>query len=61
MNLALGMELFKHSPGMTQEAFGQEFDCYFFSALIYPYLSRKWTDTFIYKIMKDLFGFPQEM
>ena len=60
MNLALGMGLFKHSPGMTQEAFGQEFDS-FFSALLYPYLSRKWSDTFIYKIMKDLFDFPQEM
>ena len=60
MNLALGMGLFKHSPGMTQEAFGQEFDCFSFSALIYPYLSRKWSDTFIYKIMKDLFDFPQE-
>jgi nuclear transport factor 2 (NTF2) superfamily protein len=47
---------------MTQEAFGQEFDWFFFfSALIYPYLSRKWSDTFTYKIMKDLFEFPQEM
>ena len=66
MNLALGMGLFKHSPGMTQEAFGQEFNWFFFSALIYPYLSskylsRKWSDTFTYKIMKDLFDFPQEM
>ena len=61
MNLALGMGFFKHSPGMTQEAFGQEFDWFFFfSALIYPYLSRKWSDTFTYKIMKDLFEFPQE-
>jgi len=35
MNLALGMGLFKHSPGMTQEAFGQEFDLlFFFPALI---------------------------
>ena len=33
----------------------------FFSALIYPYLSRKWSDTFTYKIMMDLFDFPQEM
>ena len=47
---------------MTQEAFGQEFDWFFFfSALIYPYLSRKWSDTFTYKIMKDLSEFPQEM
>ena len=61
MNLALGMGLFKHSPGMTQEAFGQEFNWFFFSALIYPYLSRKWSDTFTDKIMKDLFDFPQEM
>ena len=30
MNLALGMGLFEHSPGMTQEAFGQEFDSFFF-------------------------------
>ena len=34
MNLALGMGVFKHSPGMTQEAFGQEFDCFFLPALI---------------------------
>ena len=33
MNLALGMGLFKHSPGMTQEAFGQEFDWFFFQPL----------------------------
>jgi hypothetical protein len=44
MNLALGMGLFKHSPGMTQEAFGQEFDLLrFFSSS--PYLSRKWSGT----------------
>ena len=58
MNLGLGMGFFKHSPGMTQEAFGQEFDCFFSSS---PYLSRKWSDTFTYKIMKDLSDFPREM
>ena len=58
MNLALGMGLFKHSPGMTQEAFGQEFDCFFSSS---PYLSRKWSGTVTYKIIKDLFELPQEM
>ena len=59
MNLALGMGLFKHSPGMTQEAFGQEFDWFYFS--FSPSLSRKWSGTVTYKIMKDLFDLLQEM
>ena len=59
MNLALGMGLFKHSPGMTQEA-DKSSIVFLFSALIYPYLSRKWSGTFTYKIMKDLFDFPRK-
>ena len=59
MNLALGMGFFKHSPGMTQEAFGQEFDWFYFS--FSPSLSRKWSGTVTYKIMKDLFDLLQEM